>query len=607
MPPCIAAAALLGASAAIAAGRTEPTGCPPFEVEAPRPHGGAIVRAADFGFSAANTDNAAALNRALAECRRIGAERLELAPGTYRCHGPDGVVLREMQDFTLDGRGALLVFYRKHPKDWDAAAGDAPVGDSSNLVLDRCRRVCVRDVRLDWDWSVDPLGFFGTCAGVHVDEERDDASYVDFDLPGNGRHPRWPEPVPVQTVQPMDEAGAGPRLDGGARCWFGQQPGHFGSKNEWLSPTRLRVWPCVAQPDRPERPQDAWRFSPAANRRDARRFEPGRTYVVSHRYYGCGGIYLTGGEHVTLRDVEIWSCPGTGVCLDGTLHHVLLERLRIAPPDPARLREAGTGGPERRCLSSTSDAIHVARSGGFLRLDGCELAFHNDDSLNVHDCTALATADGPRRLRFVCGDAAYLGARAGDEIELRQENFSRTGWTGRIAAIAADGALALDGDLPPQAGRWFLVADRAYATGRVHVKDCRIHDVPWGRSVVHAPDATIEGCTFERLANTPLRLQVCVTTNAWCEGVACTNVVVRGNVFRDCSALARVDGVSPVVYCGLRAPPGVRPAAASGVLGDILVESNRFERTGGVPLHADVPGAVLFRDNRGATGRDRRL
>ena len=45
------------------------TGCADFWVQKPRGDGTPIVRAADFGFSATNDFNAAAINRALAHCR----------------------------------------------------------------------------------------------------------------------------------------------------------------------------------------------------------------------------------------------------------------------------------------------------------------------------------------------------------------------------------------------------------------------------------------------------------------------------------------------------------------------------------------------------------
>lgn len=93
----------------------EPSGCADFEIEFPKSSGSAVA-AADFGFLPDNPDCAAALNRALAHCRKIGASKLELAPGTYRCFVSDGVEMDSLRDVLVDGKGATLVFKRTDGK-----------------------------------------------------------------------------------------------------------------------------------------------------------------------------------------------------------------------------------------------------------------------------------------------------------------------------------------------------------------------------------------------------------------------------------------------------------------------------------------------------------
>ena len=600
-------------------------GCADFEVEQPRPHGG-IVRAEDFGFSTTNEDNAAAINRAIEACRRDGASRLELAPGTYRCHGSEGIVLDGCEDLTLDGKGALLVFWRKHPKDWDAKDG-GPVGEGVNLFLNRCRRVRVENLTMDWDWSIAPLGFLGVCVDKHIDEA-DNASYVDFELRGPERHPLYPNPVPVQTIQPMEKDRVSGRLEGGTRCYFGQQPGHFGSRNEWISPTRLRVWPYVAQPDRPQDKGSMARFSSKGNRDAVARFDIGGVFAVSHRYYGMGGIYILSGEHITLSDVRIWSCLGTGICIDGTQKYTLLERFKLAPPTPEEVLAAGAGGAYPRCVTSTSDGTHVSRSGGFIKMVGCEWALHNDDSLNFHDSTTIARAEGPRTLRVVNnGGTRSLAAEPGAEIELRQEDYSITGWTGKIVSMD-DWTFTFDRDLPPQKGLFFVLFNKKYATGNIIFRDCLIRDVPWGRSVILAPNVTFERCTFRNLPSAPLRFQTCYNYNVWCEGTGCTNVVVRGCTFENCAARNLVNGVSAQIYCGVRIPSSkgwpeknvvpIRDArlkaeveerlargpatdvapACHDIISDIIIEGNVFINPRGQTLYAENGDNIVFRDNK---------
>lgn len=66
----------------------------------------------------------------------------------------------------------------------------------------------------------------------------------------------------------------------------------------------------------------------------------------------------------------------------------------------------------------------------------------------MHDRTTLARKAGARRLQVVNNRGpAYFGVAVGDEIELREEDFSPTGWCGRIVAVERDGYV-FDHDVP---------------------------------------------------------------------------------------------------------------------------------------------------------------
>ena len=630
----IAIAATVYFSSTVAAGLWaapfEPTGCAKFTVEQPEKREGPVVKAADFGFSTANADNAAAINRALEECRRVKAERLELAPGTYRCHGSVGVSMEGIEDLVLDGKGALLVFWRKAKGDWDSGAG-GPVGGGANMLVKDCRRVRVERLKMDWDWSVAPLGFFGECVNKHVDQ-RDNESYVDFEIPDIERYPLYPNPVPVQLIQPMSKDRTNGRLEGGgARCYCGQMPGHFGCRNEWLSPTRLRVWVYVPQPDRPQNKNELSRFSPSRNRGACGSFDIGGMYGICHYYYGMCGITLDSSEHVTLREVDIWSCRGAGLMIEGTQKYTLLYKFRVAPPSPDDVRAAGAGGAYPRCLTSTADGTHVKQCRGYVMMSCCEWSMHNDDSVNFHDCTTIARAEGPRVLRVVNNNGTkYISAEVGAELELRQEDYSVTGWRGKV--VAMDGrTFTMDRDLPKQNGLFFVVFNRMYSTEHIHFRKCRFHGTPWARNVILASNVTFDDCRFEGMLNSPLKFQACYNYNVWCEGAGCTNVVVRNCTFSNCADYSQnwaPNGISSQIYCGVKIPgsrgwpeknvvpiydaqlkKAVDARLAKGpsadvvpafrdVLSGILVEGNTFVNPRGYVWHAESGDNLIFRNNK---------
>ncbi|MBQ6136971.1 MAG: hypothetical protein IJI73_06345 [Kiritimatiellae bacterium] len=625
-----AACAAIAFCAMSATAGFEPTGCAEFMVEQPQKHGGVVVKATDFGMSTANVDNAPAINRALEECRRVKADRLELAPGTYRCHGPVGVVMEGIEDLVVDGKDALLVFWRKDKGDWDADTG-GPVGGDESILVKNCRRVRIEHLKMDWDWSVAPLGFFGVCVNKHVDE-KDNESYVDFEIPDMEKYPLYPNPVPVQLIQPMSKDRTNGRLEGGhGRCYCGSMPGHFGCRNEWLSPTRLRVWVYVPQAGRPQAKHELSRFSPDRNRQACSSMDLDEMYGVCHYYYGMNGVTLDSNEHVTLRDFKIWSCRGAGLMIQGTQKYTLLYKFRLAPPDPEEVRAAGAGGAYLRCQTSTADGTHVKQCRGYVMIVGCEWAMHNDDSVNFHDCTTIARAEGQRKLRVVNNNGTkYLAAEVGAELELRQEDYAKTGWTGKIVAMD-DRTFTVDRDLPRQKGLFFVVYNRMYSTEHLLFRKCRFHGTPWARNVILGSNVTFDNCRFEGMLNSPLKFQACYNYNVWCEGAGCTNVVVKNCTFSNCADYSQnymPNGISAQIYCGVRIPgsrgwpemkttpiwdaqlkKAVDERLAKGpsadvvpafrdVLSGILVENNTFVNPRGYVWHAENGDNLIFRDNK---------
>lgn len=612
----------------------EPTGCPDFTVEQPRDTKGPVLRAADFGVSTTNADNAAALNRAFEACRKAGASKLVLERGTYKCHGPVGLVLDGLTDFTFDGGDSLLVFWRKNPADWDSRKyhpeSAAPEGKEGNLTVRNCRRVKVARLNLDWDWSVNPLGFFAECVGKHVDE-RDNESYVDFEIRGMDRYPIYPNPVPIQLIQPFDKACVNARFGKsgeatGARCYCGMGAGHFGCKNEWLSPTRLRVWVYVQQPDRPQLCDPA-RFAPRLNRGAVSGFDVGGMFNVSHYYYGMNGISLTSNEHLTLSDVWQWSCRGAGLVIGGGEKYTLLERVRLAAPTPEEVKARGAGGAYPRPFTATADGTHVQRSLGYVKLVGCEWEMHNDDSVNFHDCTSIARKVGPRTLSVVNNfGVSYLAVKPGSTVELRQEDYALTGWRGKVVK-ADQKTFEVDRDLPEQKGIFFVVFNLDYSTSNLLFKDCLFHRTPWARNLILGSNVTFDGCRFEDTLGSPLRFQACYTYNVWCEGSGCTNVVVRNCTFKNCADAYKVNGISSQIYMGVRIPGyhawpeyGVRPVqdawlakeiekrdkiGAAGypkpcadAIGNFLIEGNVFINPAKYLLYAYNGTDIILRNNK---------
>ena len=544
------AAALAGACTVVSIARGEPTGCPDFEVEQPRaglsPRASRpVIRATDFGLSEANEHNAAAINAALAEAKRVGAARVELAPGTYRCFDggrgataqPDrsNIVIDGFTDFTFDGKGATLVFRRDHaPVDHQAAQLEG----EANVEVRNCLRTVVENFNMDWDWENDPLAVWAKCVDRHVDEA-DNASYVDFEL--DRPHPKYPQHVPVQLLTPMSADRTGGR---GHPMYFGMSLGHIGTKSEWLSPTRLRVWPFVKPDYGHFSPEALARYMPGQNGKLTGNVDVGGTFVLAHGYYGLNGFVLTSNRHFTLRNVDIWACRGFGVETRGSQQFWQLVNVNVRSKPGAKYP-----------VTSTADAHHVAQSLGFGKMIGCEVTLNQDDHFNYHDRTQIAWTRGPRTVEVVNNrGVAYTLFKVGSRIALRQEDFASTGWTGTIKSIDGE-FITFDRDLPEQKGMLFVLMDADFATENFLFKDCWFHDSPWSRGLFNGSNATFDGCRFGPMTGRPLFLLACYTYNVWCEGIGCTNIVVRNCRFENCLDLRKERGVSTQIMSEIAIPP----------------------------------------------------
>ena len=582
--------------AVLAAG--DPTGCPAFVVEKPQVREGGVIRAAAFGFDEKNEHNATAINRALAEARRIGARALELAPGTYRCFDEPGIVIKSFRDFVFDGKGAVLVFRR--PAEYRGQPQSEVLLEKGNVLVRKCERTWVKNFTMDWDWQTDPLADFMTVVARHVDRERPEESYLEFELPDWERHPKYPAPMPMQKLQRMDPCRT--RFCEGPSFYFGQTEGHFGAKNEWIAPNRLRLWPGIPQPGRNQNPATGFfRPDPADNLRRVEQAAVGELYRGLHCYYGKNGLNMDANRHLTVSDVTVWSCFGMGMVTDGAQEYWQVERFRVVPPTADEFAAAYPGVAFRsRPLTSSSDGNHVARSKGHCKYVDCRWTLNNDDANNFHDRFTIVVACGRRKLQVINRRGfAYFRATPGTTLELRRPNFdpigaSPGGFRAKLLSVAGE-ILVLDRDLPDQVGPCFLAWDRTYGTDNVLFKGCQMVDSGF-RNLFSPSNLTIEDCSFIRPGAFPIRLIADYRANLWCEGMGTTNVVIRGCRFEDsCPPNPGHALISSVCVT----PPGWEiPSPDRGfVAGNVLIEKCCFVRPTAPVLDFNVGRNVVFRDS----------
>lgn len=545
----------------------EPSGCADFEIELPKSSGSAVA-AADFGFLPDNPDCAAALNRALAHCRKIGASKLELAPGTYRCFVSDGVEMDSLRDVLVDGKGATLVFRRTDGK--------------PNFSIKNCLRVKIRDLKIDWDWETDPLGAFVRVVGKHADKGAD--SYIDVEFVGFERYPLYGKPMPIKVMTLMDENCAGISNERGS-AYFGTGDGHYGTKSEWLSPNMARIYPGVAPVGLP-RPEDYPReYSKKKNFWISGRALVGRTYRIMHQYYGKNAFEISDSRHLTFENIDVYSCRGMGFLVKGGTSHWQAVNVSFVP----------RGG---RPCSTTADVVHCTSNGGFAKLVGLRATLNQDDIFNFHDKAAFGKFGSPDVFKFLnMGGARYIGAAPGDEVEIFNADYTPANFRAKILSVDGNAA-RLDSPFGGGAdGKGYILQKASHRTRNILIKDCVFKNHA-GRGIMQSSDATIENCRFENGISIPLRFQRAFSMRDWAEGYGCRNVVVRGCEFSDAKINSGLYGVYHEIFAGSRRTDGAGGFDKAATASDILIEKCRFKNMLAMSLYSNFAKNVTFRDNK---------
>ena len=524
-----------------------PTGAKEFEVLLPDNPDGVIVKAADFGFCPEAADNVDALNRAIEFCKRNNAARLELAPGVYRMTAERSVLLRELRNFELDGKGALLIFHK---------TGQAP-----NFLVERCERVALRNFNFDWDWTKAPLASI-----VKVAETGPD--YVDFEFVDYKDFPD--KTARVSLLHSYNPVTASLSTEGGSsHDTFEFAPNARRLKRQWISGNLMRLY---------------------SSRRG---LVSGQYFRMQHRYYDANGMNLNGNRHLTLEDINIYSCAGHAFRVDGAQRYWQLRRVNIVPPENVAARP----------VSCSADHFHIARSCGFMKLEECEFGHGGDDCLNIHDCSAFVMKSGVRSVR-ICRGANLVGYREGAEIELRNDDYSPTGFRSRIAAVrSVNGVmeLVLQDPLPDGIGdhKGFVLFNWAFNSHNFIIRNNFFHDNRVRGLLLQGRDITVENNRFRNQAFGSINIVTGYTYHRWSEGYGASNIVVRNNTFEAANICGvKTDGMERDIHIGTY--QGIDPSSRRTdypILSDILVEGNTFTDTFGLTAFISSAGNVTFRNN----------
>lgn len=548
------------------------TGCPDFNVELPAGNPNApVVNAADFGATENNLKFCDAMNAAVAHCRKIGARKLVLPKGVYHLYNSGPITFEGLKDFEFDGGGSTFIFLRDKGlakmKGLDASKISNNFQDGACVKIFECERVKVGNFNIDWDWAADPLGSIVRVENVCASPG---GEYIDYKFVDYDNFPR--RDLRVANLSSYDPVSNLIGVEGGATLGYEFYKGKNIPKMEWLSGNVLRVW----------------------HSRYSRRAKVGDFYRMQHYYYDGAGVLTHQNRHLTLSKVNVYSCRGHAFVVSGTQQYWQYLDCSIKPPE----------GAKARAITCTADHLHVVNSRGYMKLIGCDFMLGADDCINVHDCTGYAVrkSDFSLETRNVRGIKMF---KVGDPIELRDDDFSPSGFTGKIKSVkpidASKGVheIVFADKIPQPKGEGFIMFNHYYSSGNILLRNCKFHSNRARGIIIQCPNVTVENCVIENNEMAGMRIVTGYTPNLWSEGFGVDNLLVRGCVFESTNRTdVKADGFARDIHIGIYRTTGERTGQTMyPIMSNITFEKNTFKNAYGLVAFITSSGNVVFREN----------
>ena len=527
-----------------------PTGAKEFSVDLPTPKNGLVVSAADFGLNE-NIDNAAAIiNKALEHCRKTGASKLVIPRGTYKSFDGTQIIVQDFEDFTIDGQGSTIIINKNLRK-----------SGPSTLSIAHCKRTLLENLNFDWDWNSNPLASVVEVVGGN--DKYFDIKFLEYeDFPQKD--------VRIGIFSAYDPKTKSVGIENGKTRAFNMFVGRGKPvETQWIASNILRI-------------------------KTRNPFEAGELYRLQHSYYEYGCVSMLSNTHLTLRNFNIYSCSGHAFTVSGTQKYWHFDNVNIVRPPNS----------ERRAITTTADHLHIAQSQGYMKMENCEFSLGADDCINMHDCSIIMARESDETLLSVNTRNSYL-YNEGEEIELRQDDFSPAGFTGKvIEKTLVDRErkiyrVRLDKPIPEMKGVYFVLFSKKYDTRNMIVRNCYFHDNRARGVLILARDVTVENCRFFHNEMGAIKIETGFTGNSWCEGYGVENVVVRNCTFDTCNPSGSMtNGYERDIYMGvyLFTDPSYRKTDYP-ILRDIMFENNTFKDTFGVVAVVTSVRNLIFRNN----------
>ena len=393
------------------------------------------------------------------------------------------LLVENKTDFELDGNGNTLVFSDKVAR---------------YLLIDKCRRVAVRNLSFDLDPSYARVGLYARLIEVDPATQTAKAQLLngrdgspDVNIPRRASYWRWRCHDPKTLRASSEES----RFDSGS---YAERPTADAASGPGVIRFKLKQDPQ----------HKLWKELQAYAASD-------NFFLINNADFSTNAVSLMGSGHVTFDSVNYYAVLGM-VFLAADTDHLQLTRCKIGIPPGLTAAD--------RPLSAGADGYHFHLMRGDILFADNEVALTDDDPVSIKDSIwPNVKKVGDNQLE-VGKDIAR-----GSPVELLAPDYAATGFTATVTAVNGP-VLTLDKPLPAEVQPGSLLMNRSHHTQNWILRDNYLHDY-YGRVMLYTDHGTV---TNNRVHRSYYHLG---NSAAYFETAgACRNVITHRNLFEATNA-----------------------------------------------------------------------
>ena len=497
-----------------------------FSIARPKEESLTKIYAKNYGMSPGNVDNTKAFTDALKDC--TSNAYLVIEKGTYYFREmTDDIAFNNMENVIIDGNDSTFIFDTKYCMKIYGGNG-----------------VEIRNLKVNWDWDTIPVGSL-----VQIDKKVSD---TEFDIRFIGVD-EVDADIPIGTFWYLDPDNLTIGTYGKYKAFTpGKVGGPYLKKVEKIDKNVLRITHTTSE---------------------MKHFNEGEYYLLRHFEYS-GRVFGIAryAKNITFDNVSIYGFTGMGwVFADRSNHFQVINSYLGLDPN----------GPKERRIATAADAIHILNTGGYFRIDNCDLGFTGDDIINIHDdIMGIMSIDESRTT--IRGWATSGFIEPGDKVRFFNNQLSDfTDYEATITSFTTDTTkvdskgnkyeriVTFSEPLPEEITTDCYVHNVSSSTSYYVVSNNYIHEARARAALLNDDYGLFENNHIYRIVSGAIQMRASVSPGRWMEGDGANHVVARNNLFEKCNFGA---GES-IVNIGVKVDD---TESSEIILNDIRIENNIF-------------------------------